>query len=166
MVDEVLTTGSGEPVTVFAPGRGQSIAQTRPFGSGVRGTRVFFQYGDSSPPVALRSVADQAGATRAFGASLGVAAIAGVLADEPGRFERLVFAIPAGLGVSYDVLGKVSVPVLVLGQRGDDVHPVRVAEQAVAALPQATLRILPPGGLLVAHRAEVRQLVTSFLNEG
>lgn len=166
MVTEVLTTGSGEPVTVFAPGRGQSIAQTRPFGSGVRGTRVFFQYGDRSPAAALRSVADDAGATRAFGASLGVAAIAGVLADDPDRFERLVLAIPAGLGVSYDVLDKVSAPVLVLGQRGDDVHPARVAEQTAAALPQATLRILPPGGLLVAHRSEVRELITRFLNEG
>jgi pimeloyl-ACP methyl ester carboxylesterase len=166
LVADVLTTGSGEPVTVFAPGRGQSIAQTRPFGSGVRGTRVFFEYGDSSPPAALRSVADEAGATRAFGASLGAAAIAGVLVGEPHRFERLVLAIPAGLGVSYGVLRKVSAQVLVIGQRGDDVHPARVAEQTAAALPQATLRILPPGGLLVAHRAEVRELVTRFLNEG
>lgn len=165
MVNDILTTGSGEPVTVFAPGRGQSIAQTRPFGSGVRGTRVFFQYGEAEPPAVLRSVAGEVGATRAFGASLGVAAIAGVLADEPDRFERLVLAIPAGLGVSYDVLGKVSAPVLVIGQHGDDVHPARVAEETAAALPQATLRILPAGGLLVAHRAEVRELITGFLNQ-
>jgi 3-oxoadipate enol-lactonase len=166
LVTEVLSTGAGAPITVFAPGKGQSIAQTRPFGSGVRGTRVFFQYGDASPPEALRQVADEANATRAFGASLGVAAIAQVLAADPGRFDRLVLAIPAGLGVSYDVLGQVSVPALVIGQRDDDVHPVRVAEQTAAALPQATLKILPAGGLLEAHRAEVRELIASFLNAG
>lgn len=150
---------------MFAPGRGQSIAQTRPFGSGVRGTRVFFQY-DDSPPATLRAVADQVNATRAFGASLGVAAVAAVVAGDPDRFDRLVLAIPAGLGVSYDALSAVTVPVLVIGQRDDDVHPVRVAEQLAAALPNATSRILPPGGLLEAHRAEVRELIATFLNGG
>jgi 3-oxoadipate enol-lactonase len=41
---EYLRTGHGAPVTVFAPGLGSGIADTRPLGSGVSGTRVFFQF--------------------------------------------------------------------------------------------------------------------------
>lgn len=42
---EQLITGAGDPVTVFAPGLGESITSTRPFGSGVAGTKAFFQFG-------------------------------------------------------------------------------------------------------------------------
>jgi hypothetical protein len=41
---EVLVTGSGSPVTVFGHGLAGSIAETRPFGSGVRGTRAFLHF--------------------------------------------------------------------------------------------------------------------------
>ena len=37
-------TGPGEPVTVFAHGLAGSIDETRPFGSGVRGSRVFLHF--------------------------------------------------------------------------------------------------------------------------
>ncbi|GAA2712734.1 alpha/beta fold hydrolase [Micromonospora olivasterospora] len=107
---ERLVTGAGDPVTVFAHGLGSGIATTRPFGSGVTGRKVFFQFRghgrSDSPPGPwsyldlardLRAVADLEGATRAFGASLGAGALCRLLAESPERFERLVFFVPAVL---------------------------------------------------------------------
>ncbi|WP_433494393.1 alpha/beta fold hydrolase [Micromonospora sp. CA-248089] len=107
---ERLVTGAGDPVTVFAHGLGSGIATTRPFGSGVTGRRVFFQFRghgrSDSPPGPwsyldlardLRAVADLSGATRAFGASLGAGALCRLLAESPERFEKLVFFLPAVL---------------------------------------------------------------------
>ncbi len=45
----------------------------------------------------LRGVADTHRATRAFGVSMGAGALCRVLADDPDRFERLVFFLPAVL---------------------------------------------------------------------
>ncbi|RKN39154.1 alpha/beta fold hydrolase [Micromonospora endolithica] len=107
---EQLVTGSGEPVTVFAHGLGNGIATTRPFGSGVAGRKVFFQFrghGRSDAPPGpwsyldlardLRAVADLGGAGRAFGASLGAGALCRLLVESPERFARLVFFLPAAL---------------------------------------------------------------------
>jgi 3-oxoadipate enol-lactonase len=107
---ETLVAGSGDPVTVFAHGLGRTIPETRPLGSGVGGTRVFFSFrghGRSPVPAAgfgygelakdLRAVADTYGATRAVATSMGAAALCRVLADDPARFERLVFFTPAVL---------------------------------------------------------------------
>ncbi|MFI7072240.1 alpha/beta fold hydrolase [Micromonospora sediminicola] len=107
---ERLVTGTGDPVTVFAHGLGNGIATTRPFGSGVTGRRIFFQFRghgrSDSPPGTwtyldlardLRAVADLGGATRAFGASLGAGALCRLLAESPERFEKLVFFLPAVL---------------------------------------------------------------------
>ncbi|WBC12680.1 alpha/beta hydrolase [Micromonospora sp. WMMA1998] len=107
---ERLVTGAGDPVTVFAHGLGNGIATTRPFGSGVTGRRIFFQFRghgrSDSPPGAwtyldlardLRAVADLGGATRAFGASLGAGALCRLLVESPERFEKLVFFLPAVL---------------------------------------------------------------------
>jgi pimeloyl-ACP methyl ester carboxylesterase len=110
---EVLRTGSGEPVTVFGHGLAGSIAQTRPFGSGVAGTRVYFHFrghGRTATPdpataswtyadlaAELRAVADQTGASRALGVSLGSHALVALVAATPDRFERLVFVLPAAL---------------------------------------------------------------------
>ncbi|MEN3309940.1 MAG: 3-oxoadipate enol-lactonase, partial [Micromonosporaceae bacterium] len=104
---EYLRTGHGEPVTVFAHGLGNGIADTRPLGSGVPGTRVFFQFrghGRSRAPgvrwtyadlaADLAAVAGATGATRALGVSLGAAALCRLVAGAPGRFERLVFVLP------------------------------------------------------------------------
>ncbi|HET7661061.1 MAG TPA: alpha/beta hydrolase, partial [Oryzihumus sp.] len=41
---EYLLTGSGGPTTVFGHGLAGSIETTRPFGSGVEGTRAFFHF--------------------------------------------------------------------------------------------------------------------------
>ncbi len=104
-----VVTGTGDPVTVFAPGLAQSIADTRPFGSGVEGTRVFVDLrghgGSTGPPSDdgwtyeglgddVRRVADETSATRALGVSLGAGALLRLLAQTPDRFERVVLALP------------------------------------------------------------------------
>lgn len=110
---EVTTTGSGLPATVFAHGLTGSIETTRPFGSGVGGSRTFmhFQgYGASTVAQApdirptyaalageLRAVADQVGASQALGVSMGAGALCSLLARTPHRFERLVFVMPSVL---------------------------------------------------------------------
>jgi pimeloyl-ACP methyl ester carboxylesterase len=105
----VVRSGSGEPVTVFAAGLGGTVPETRTLGSGVAGTRVFFDFrghGASGVPADgdwsyaaltgdLRAVADATGATRAVGMSMGAAALLGILATTPDRFERNVFFLPA-----------------------------------------------------------------------
>jgi len=50
---ETLATGSGDPVTLFLHGMASSIRDTRPFGSGVAGRRVFLHlpgHGRSAAP--------------------------------------------------------------------------------------------------------------------
>lgn len=107
---EIMTTGSGSPSTVFAHGLAGSIDTTRPFGSGVAGTRTFLHFrghGGSAAPETpwtyaalaseLDAVASHARATRALGVSMGAGAMCSLLQHEPARFERLVFVMPAVL---------------------------------------------------------------------
>ncbi len=107
---ECLVTGSGEPTTIFAHGLGATITETRPLGSGVPGRKVFFQFrghgASDAPPEPwtygdlardLRAIADQTGATRALGVSLGAGALCRLLADSPERFDRVVLFLPAVL---------------------------------------------------------------------
>lgn len=111
---EVLVTGHGDPVTLFAHGLAMSIPDTRPFGSGVAGSRVFVHlrgHGHSVAPPAddaeawtypalaadVESVADDEGATRAVGVSLGAGVLLAAAVRAPGRFSRLVLAMPASL---------------------------------------------------------------------
>lgn len=106
---EPVPFGTGLPVTVLAGGLGMSIAETRVLASGVAGTRVCYDargHGATGVPEDgdwsyaaltrdLRGVADEVGATRAIGVSMGAAALLGVLAETPDRFERCVFHLPA-----------------------------------------------------------------------
>lgn len=107
-----VVTGAGDPVTAFVPGLAQSIADTRPFGSAVPGGRVFVDlrgHGGSSPPASdagwtyegladdVRRVADEVGATRALGVSLGAGALVRLLSQSPERFDRVVLALPGPL---------------------------------------------------------------------
>jgi pimeloyl-ACP methyl ester carboxylesterase len=105
---DYLVTGAGEPVTVFAHGLAGAIDETRPFGSGVRGSRAFLHFrghGASSTPqtpwtyaalaAELTAVADHVHATRALGVSMGAGALLRAVADDPDRFDRLVLVLPA-----------------------------------------------------------------------
>jgi pimeloyl-ACP methyl ester carboxylesterase len=247
---EYLCTGEGAPVTVFAHGLAGSIAETRPLGSGVAGTRVFLhlrghgastarQGGWSYGALAgeLHAVAGHTGATQALGVSLGAGALTALVAQNPDRFERLVLFLPAaldrpreGAGVArlramgrlvddqdvdglaglllaeqpgqahgrrdvqawvhrqaevlvgspvawelgtmhekhpvadVSALAAVSAPVLVLAQEGDEAHSVEVAEEIATAFPGGRLHVFGAGGALWAHRRELREVVTDFLN--
>ncbi|MEV8513353.1 alpha/beta hydrolase [Dactylosporangium sp. NPDC051484] len=247
---EQLVTGEGTPVTVFAHGLGSGIAETRPLGSAVHGRKVFFQFrghGQSSAPGGtwtypdlardLRAIADLSGATRALGVSMGAGALTRLLADNPGRFERVVFFLPAVLDaprpaaaherltalleaieagdaaavadvISQEVpaqlrntppvwaflrqrldqlmrdglaaslaslpeqaaiedraaLADVTADCLVIGCRGDDLHPAAVAEQLAAALPRARLHVYDRPGILWTQRADLRTRISAFLN--
>jgi 3-oxoadipate enol-lactonase len=247
---ECLASGVAEPVTVFAHGMAGSIAETRPLGSGVAGRKVFFQFrghGQSAAPPGrwtysdlardLRSVADLYGATRALGVSLGAGALCRLVADNAGRFERLVFFLPAvfdrprpepglerlttllealqsgevsavaevisleapaqvrntpagwayfrqrldqlmrdGLAPGITALSEqapitnqaalaaVTAPALVIACRGDDLHPVRVAEQLAHALPAAELHVYDKPAVLWTERADLRERIAGFLN--
>src|SRR5690349_9871014 len=111
--------GEASPVTVFAHGLGGSIGDTRPLGSAVLGRKVFFHFrghGRSAAPGGvwtyadlardLRAVADLSGATRAVGASMGAGALCRLLADNPTRFDRAVFFLPAVLDEPRPVAAK------------------------------------------------------------
>lgn len=241
--------GSGEPVTVFAHGLGHSIASTRPFASGVQGRRVFFQFrghGASAAPAGewtyddlaaeLRAVADEYGADRALGVSMGAGALCALWANDPHRFARAVLVLPAvadeprgveligrgdavadlieardaeglaraliaqqaaapaaadavrqwadeqarwllrGPATAFRriprlvalpdlaALEAVRVPVAVIAAEGDPSHPVAVARAIASTLPDGRLTVLPPGGLVWAHRATLRRLIAEFLN--
>jgi 3-oxoadipate enol-lactonase len=245
---EVLVTGHGEPVTIFAPGLAAGIPDTRPLGSGVPGRKAFMQlrgHGRSTAPAGpwtyadlagdLAFAADATGADRALGVSLGAAALTRLLADHPDRFARVVFFLPAVLDVAAGgasgtrlaalldsvasgdpervadavalevpealrdtapvraylrqragdllrdglapqlaglagqvpvpdpgVLARVTVPALVIGATGDDLHPAAVAERLAAALPNATLHVYDRPGVLWTARADLRQRIASF----
>jgi pimeloyl-ACP methyl ester carboxylesterase len=62
-------------------------------------------------------------------------------------------------------LSAVTCPVLVVGQDGDEAHPAVVARELAARLPNARLRVFDGGGLVWAHREELRDLVSGFLNQ-
>ena len=105
--------GAGEPVTVVAHGLTNSCRELAAFTPMLEGTAVRFDFrghGRSSVPDAgsyrfadfardLDAVARSFGATRAIGTSLGAGAITHLLGENPDRFERLVFLLPAALDV-------------------------------------------------------------------
>jgi pimeloyl-ACP methyl ester carboxylesterase len=248
---EYLVTGVGTPVTVFAHGFAGSIAETRPFGSGVAGSRVFFHFrghglsGDGSGPWTYAALATELGAvrqevsaTRALGVSLGAGAVMSSAVSAPGVFERLVLVLPAALheprrsraidrveamarradagdvdGLAslllealpeslrplrtvhgwaahqarrlshprlrgairqipllhpvddLSVLEAITCPVLVIGQHGDDAHPVRVVHELGEALPDARTEVFAPGGVPWTARADLRRVISAFLNQ-
>ncbi|MDW3850471.1 alpha/beta hydrolase [Micromonospora sp. BRA006-A] len=167
---ERLVTGTGDPVTVFAHGLGSGIATTRPFGSGVVGRRIFFQFRghgrSDSPPGPwsyldlardLRAVADLSGATRAFGASLGAGALCRLLAESPERFERLVFFLPAVLDTPRGEVARARLTGLLDA----------VAEGDASALADAVSLELPPSVRNTpAGWAYLRQRLDQLLRDG
>lgn len=245
---EVVRVGHGEPVTIFAHGMGASIPSTRPYASGVSGTRVFFHFrshGRSAPAFEgwdyehtadeMLAVSDAVGATRALGVSMGAGSILRILQDDPSRYERVVLVIPAVIDSPRDSEGleryagmadasargdagviraqleaelpaaareteaaqawvdqqtevflrpgmaqalrdmphavpvpdierlrELTLPVLVLAQKGDPIHPVSTAERLVEHLPNAQLEVFDENGLLWGHRARVREVIGAF----
>jgi pimeloyl-ACP methyl ester carboxylesterase len=108
----VEVEGDGPPVTVFAHGLTNSRNELAAFTPFLAGTKVRFDFrghGLSSVPEAgyrfadfardLDAVANEYGATRAVGTSLGAGAITNLIAREPGRFDRIVLLLPAALDV-------------------------------------------------------------------
>ena len=102
--------GAGAPVTVFAHGLGGSTAETRPLATRVTGTRVLLDFRGHGASGALPggwdydlladdllAVADEVGATRAVGLSLGAGALLRALSRDPERFERIVLVLPAAI---------------------------------------------------------------------
>jgi 3-oxoadipate enol-lactonase len=108
------TDGEGEPVTVIAHGLTNNRNELAALTPMVPGTKTRFDFrghGRSSAPKAgyafadfardLEAVADEVGATRAVGTSLGAGAIANLLTRRPDRFERMVWLLPAALDLSF-----------------------------------------------------------------
>jgi pimeloyl-ACP methyl ester carboxylesterase len=162
-----LVAGRGEPVTVFAPGLAAGIADTRPFGGAVAGTRVFFEYrghgadrvGYDSLADDLLAVADRYGATRAVGISLGAGALCRLLAGRPDRFERLAFVLPAALDPAA-------------GPTEAGLHRMRTLTSAVATRDEGTIaRALMPDLPVSVHETRtageyLRRRVRALLTEG
>ncbi|MFI6256219.1 alpha/beta fold hydrolase [Micromonospora zamorensis] len=167
---ERLVTGTGDPVTVFAHGLGNGIATTRPFGSGVTGRKVFFQFrghGRSEAPDGpwtyldlardLRAIADLGGASRAFGASLGAGALCRLLVESPDRFEKLVFFLPA-------VLDRPRGPVA--QERITDLLEAVESGDASAVADVVTLELPPAVRNTPAGWAYLRQRLDQLLRDG
>ncbi|HVM27919.1 MAG TPA: alpha/beta hydrolase [Mycobacteriales bacterium] len=102
--------GAGLPVTLLAHGIGGSVAETRPLATRLGGTRVLMEFRGHGRSDALpggwdydvladdvRAVADATAATQAVGLSLGSGALLRLLADDPDRFARLAFVLPAAI---------------------------------------------------------------------
>ena len=130
---EYYVGGEGDPTTVFAHGLGGGIPDTRPLGSGVAGRKVFFQFrghGRSDAPAEsigyadlaadLRAVADEFGAARAVGVSLGAGALCRLLSQTPDRFDRLVFFLPAVLDEPRPAAAMVRARALLEAVEADD----------------------------------------------
>lgn len=151
-------------MTVFAHGLGGGIADTRPLGSGVPGSRIFIQlrgHGRSGAPPGAWSYADLAAdlaaladfhrADQALGVSLGAGALCRLLVDRPDRFRRLVFFLPAVLDTPRAGPTRARLTALLDSIGSGD--PDRVAEVVSAEVP-AALRATPAAQAFVRQRAE------------
>ena len=59
-------------------------------------------------------------------------------------------------------LGRLTLPVLVVGQEGDEVHPASVAREIAAELPNAQLEVFTEGSALWDDRTALRSLLSDF----
>lgn len=184
----LLKTGRGQPVTLFAPGGdGDHLSQRMSYADRVRGTKVGFAYEQSDYFDAVAGIRRQAdrdaaevhavatahGITRAIGFSRGARAIVGAIAEHPGQFERVALVIPPGgraAGNYTAWLEARSAPgrddlaadILVIGNRGDQDHPARVAEAWARQL-DAQLELLPSRAVYT-EPAKVMDLLAAFFN--
>jgi pimeloyl-ACP methyl ester carboxylesterase len=166
---EYLVTGEGRPSTVFVHGMTGSLTQTRPFGSGVRGTRAFVHLrghggtpvpsgADGTPePGGYRDLADEVaaviaetGATRALGLSLGAGALARLLADRPEALDRAALVLPSTLDRS---LGAEPAARLLAMADAVQAGDVEVLARLLRAHQPASVRRLPSVGVWARRRA-------------
>jgi 3-oxoadipate enol-lactonase len=160
---EFAVVGTGAPVTVFAHGLGGSMAETRPLATDLAGTRVLMHFrghGDSATladgwdydllAADLRAVADEVGATRALGLSLGAGALLRLLTTTPDRFERLAFVLPAALDRSRSDGATARLDRLATAMRVGDVD--RLTELLLQEVP-ASLRDSRVARVLSTRRA-------------
>ncbi|MFB9238933.1 alpha/beta fold hydrolase [Plantactinospora siamensis] len=161
---ERLVTGAGEPVTIFAHGLGQGIATTRPLGSAVDGTKVFFQFrghGRSEAPAGpwsyqdlardLRAMADLGQANRAVGVSLGAGALCRLLVESPRRFEKVVLFLPAVLDRPRPTAARERLTDLL--DAVDEGDAAAIAEAVAYEIP-AALRNTPAGWAYLRQRVD------------
>ena len=74
--------------------------------------------------------------------------------------------LPGQVPVSdASALRAVTASALVIAGRGDDLHPVAVAEQLAEVLPTATLYVYDRPGVIWTERADLRERISSFLND-
>lgn len=75
-------------------------------------------------------------------------------------------ALPGQVALrDLSALGAVTAKALVIGCVGDELHPAAVAEQLAAAMPTATLHIYDRPGVLWTNRNDLRERISTFLNE-
>jgi pimeloyl-ACP methyl ester carboxylesterase len=112
----IVVEGSGEPVTVFAHGLTNNADELAIFTPMLSGTKVRFDFrghGQSEAPGEgayrfadfardLRAVSDAYGATRAVGTSLGAGTLLRLMVEDPDRYDRVVFVLPAGLDRPFE----------------------------------------------------------------
>lgn len=129
--------GHGTPVTIFAHGLGGSTAETRPLAIRVTGTRVLLDFRGHGASGALPggwdydlladdllAVADEVGATRAVGLSLGAGALLRALSRDPKRFARIALVLPAAIDATRTDGATLRLKRLGQAIDGDDVDAV------------------------------------------
>jgi pimeloyl-ACP methyl ester carboxylesterase len=246
----VEVDGEGDPVMVLAHGITNScreLALLTPFVPGTKVRFCFRGHGHSSSPASgyrfadfardLRAVSDEYGARVAIGTSLGAGAVCHILQDEPDRFDKLVFLLPAALDqlvnhrepvlrtvdlieragsgaeamalimsepdrlANYarapwqeevdrqwlselnmegipraireivddwplrdrDEMAKVTVPTLIIGRRGDVIHPAEIAETLAGIMPNAELLMFEDGDELFGGIPRIVERVVALL---
>jgi hypothetical protein len=180
--------GSGRPLTLFAPGgEGDSLVGRMRYADRVAGTKVGFAYEQSGhfesfasvrrqadrDAAEVRAVASEHHTTQAVGFSRGARAVVGALAEDSNLFARVALVIPPGGRAAGKYAtwlesrtsagsGDLMTEVLVVGHRGDQGHPARVAQQWAGQL-NAHLELLPVRAVY-EDVDRVRTLLAEFLN--
>jgi 3-oxoadipate enol-lactonase len=111
----VEVDGEGDPVTVLAHGitnNCRELAQLTPLFPGTKVRFCFRGHGHSSAPESgygfrdfardIDAVAKEYGASIGVGTSLGQAAMCTLLAEQPDRFDRLLFILPGGIDEEFE----------------------------------------------------------------
>lgn len=140
--------GSGRPVTVLAHGLAGSASETRPLAARIPGTRVlltFRGHGGSDDLVGgwtyddlasdLVAVADACDATGGVGLSMGAGALLRLCSQQPSRFERLAFVLPATLDRERDPADPATQALLQLAAAVTAGDSTRVAALLLAEVP-------------------------------